>query len=139
MQIQRIQSLYLFIAAILTCVIGLMTYSNLAPGHEPYSDGFFFNNIGLLILNAISTILLIVSIFMFKKLKRQILTTKINFILVLLSILLSVTLLYNVNIKPTLTVVCEIAMLVVADIFIVLALRAIDKDRKRLAAADRIR
>lgn len=154
--IQRIQTVYLLIAAILTgmlsllplahgitadttlCSVSIWGFTAPAPTPDSYSGSWL--NLAAGFVSIITAILAIVTIFLYKK---RILQKKLCHILLVLLILLSVTLVaYLVQTSALfegfkLSVIC--AFPIFAFIMIILARKGIIHDEKLVRSLDRIR
>lgn len=134
MQIQRIQNLYLaisFIAAIVS-----LNFNWLTAG-----DAFVTirNNIPLLILTLLATIMPMLGICLFKNLKRQKLVARLSGLFVLITLAYVIALSWfgpASDAKVCLLAPCSLALSGLLDL---LAVRAIIHDEKLLKSADRLR
>lgn len=136
--IQRIQSVYLAIAftasGLLPFLFPLYTLSN---QNEPT---FFINNLAYILLFVFSATLSIVSLFSFKKRKKQFVINRLNIILNF--ILLGLFIYLSLNLSGDVTVSEKgIGMILplVSIVFLSLANRAIKKDEDLVKSADRLR
>jgi membrane-associated HD superfamily phosphohydrolase len=137
MVIQRLQSLLLLIATILvgiTCFLPLATVgdccntANICLTSAP----------ALLVLNIATAVLLLITIFLFKNLRQQMMVAKIDAVLIVVSIISSV--LTQHFMAPTACPNwCSIALSAVAFVCTVLAHRYMGKDKKLLSSYDRLR
>ncbi|MEN8811068.1 MAG: DUF4293 domain-containing protein [Flavobacteriales bacterium] len=150
--IQRIQSIYLTVAAIamaLTLVFPFATYSIVTGNFVYDSFGFvgakdlsFF--LPVIFPIVISILLSLVSIFSFKKRKRQLLFNKLNFLVIMISI---VFVFVNFNqIESTFSLLPEnmnygigFFFPIIAFVAIIMANRSINQDEKLIKSMDRIR
>lgn len=154
--IQRIQTVYLLIAAILTgmlsllplahgitadttlCSVSIWGFTAPAPTPDSYSGSWL--NLAAGFVSIITALLAIVTIFLYKK---RILQKKLCHILLVLLILLCVTLVaYLVQTSALfegfkLSVIC--AFPIIAFIMIILARKGIIHDEKLVRSLDRIR
>ncbi len=135
--IQRIQSIYLFIAFIITGVLPFVFHLwKLETGQTFY----FMSNTIYTILFGLSTSLSLLSILSFKKRQNQFVMNRLNMILNL--ILLGLFVYRTLNVSGE-TVVSEkgIGMFlpIVAIFLLVLANRAIKKDEDLVKSVDRLR
>ncbi|WP_300567216.1 DUF4293 family protein [Flavobacterium sp.] len=135
--IQRIQSIYLFIAFIMTGVLPFVFHLwKLETGQTFY----FMSNTIYTILFGLSTSLSLLSILSFKKRQNQFVMNRLNMILNL--ILLGLFVYRTLNVSGE-TVVSEkgIGMFlpIVAIFLLVLANRAIKKDEDLVKSVDRLR
>lgn len=135
--IQRIQTLYLFIVAILTGVMPIWFYLwKDAEGNEVFARNDWYISIALYS----STFLAIVAIALFKNRKNQFVVNRLNIILELF--LLGFFVYRSLNLSGE-TLVSEkgIGMLlpVISIVFLVIANKAIKKDEDLVKSVDRLR
>ncbi len=143
--IQRIQSVYLLLAAIVMGVFMFMPTVNFTANGAQHVlgaitgvNGIDTPNYVLLVSEILFIVCTIFTIFQFKNLKRQKLLCKIN--AALAGAALGSTLASWLTYKSGgATISLWIILLVVATIFLALALHGIRKDIKLLAEADRLR
>jgi len=136
--IQRIQTIYLFIAFIITGVLPfIFPLWTLADG----KSYFFMQNQFYAILFGLSTTLSVVSILSYKKRQNQFVLGRLNIILNL--ILLGLFLYHSLNLSGETPVVSEkgIGMFlpIIAIAALVLANKAIKKDEDLVKSVDRLR
>lgn len=141
MVIQRIQSLYLLIALVLTAIFCATPFAQIPADFSPES----FSPVGvkdfpvLLVLNLAIAVLLLLSIFMFKNLKAQITATMACIVLLCASIVSCAFVVYAGVPGAAFIWTGGVILLVVAAIFALLALRGIKHDRNLLSSYDRLR
>lgn len=136
--IQRIQTIYLFLALVVTGVLpfvfGLWTLDNKVVY-------YFMQNQLYLVLFALSTVLSAVSIVSYKKRQNQFVMGRLNIILNL--ILLGLFVYRSLNLSGETPAVSEkgIGMFlpIVAIVLLVLANKAIKKDEELVKSVDRLR
>lgn len=134
MQIQRLQNLYLLIA-FLAAICSLNYPWLIVPGGTIGIQ----NNIPLLILGLLATILPLLGICLFKNLKRQKLVARLAALFAIVAVGYTYTLdLINIENGANLALLAPAAMFVGA-LFDLFAASAISHDQKLLKAADRIR
>lgn len=143
--IQRIQSIYLFLAAL--CMLGFIFMPTIVytAGAAPHIEGAIsgVNDIDtpyyiFLVLEILIALLAFATIFKYKDLKQQARLCKINILLcfALIGTILGVWLTRKSDgATPTLWV----ALAFLAVIFLFLALKGINKDRNLLAESNRLR
>jgi hypothetical protein len=136
--IQRIQTLYLFLAFVVTGILPfLFPLWNMSDGKEY----FFVQNQFYIILLGSSTTLSVVSLVSYKKRQNQFVIGRLNMILNL--ILLGLFVYRSLNISGETALVSEkgIGMFlpIVAIVLLVLANKAIKKDEDLVKSADRLR
>jgi hypothetical protein len=136
--IQRIQTLYLFLAFVVTGILPfLFPLWNMSDGKEY----FFMQNQFYIILLGLSTTLSLVSLVSYKKRQNQFVMGRLNMILNL--ILLGLFVYRSLNISGETVLVSEkgIGMFlpIVAIVLLVLANKAIKKDEDLVKSADRLR
>ncbi|MEO1518496.1 MAG: DUF4293 domain-containing protein [Bacteroidota bacterium] len=146
--IQRIQSVFLLLAAVSAFCLFAFPFastSQVVGNSANFSDGMFNlnDNIGLLILFAAAGLLALVSIFLFKDRKRQLLVGRFAIIANVIGLILALALYYNdsdtigenVAINDELGLYMPLAFL----LFALLAQRFISKDEKLVRSMDRLR
>lgn len=139
-QIQRIQSIYLLIAAIASSALFVLPFATAPIQQEGmFVDGDFDINdhIALIVLTTVVTILSFVTVFLYNNRILQINIGKVNVILVLILIGLVGYLFSTFSIVPSLGV--GLIIPIVVFIFILLANKNIKKDEKLVRSADRLR
>lgn len=141
MVIQRIQSVYLLIAGVLMAlvcfIVPVASVSSVEDGAS--ASIYIFNLLPLLILNLITAVLLLISIFLFKNLKLQMSVVKVGIVLVICSAVIEAVVLYSQVADMVINWVGSALMLLFALIFSVLGLRAIKSDYKLLTSYNRLR
>lgn len=154
--IQRIQSLYLFVAAVATGLIFLFPLGETIDQDAIYQLGVFglekiaegqttilFSTIALVILTGLSGALSLATIFMFKNRKLQVKLTQVG---MLLSALLVAAIFYYVNEASSeigagamMHYQLGIVMPIISLVFLILAVRSIKQDEELVRSADRLR
>ncbi len=136
--IQRMQSLYLLVAAALMGVFCISDWGviNAEEGisHIVPSDYPVFLTINILI-----AVLLLLAIFMFRNTRRQKTVTLVSMLLMVASGVTGGFIIYSGNEGATLEWTGGVIMLVGALVFAICALRGIRHDEKLLRDSDRIR
>jgi len=136
--LQRIQTIYLLIALIITGVLPFIFPLWTLDGDKEF---YFMFNMIYVSLFALSTTLSLVSIFAYKKRQHQFVLGRLNIILNL--ILLGLFVYRSLNLSGETPVVSEkgIGMFlpIVAIVFLVLANKAIKKDEDLVKSVDRLR
>lgn len=138
MVLQRLQSLYLLIAAILMVVFTFSTYATITNGQQEYIIGALATgNVGstapnyvLCILNALTAVLALITIFKFKNLKLQL---KLCSICIMLSVVIAIAiaiLAYMALENGELQILLSNLMLAFALVFFILARRGVAHDKK---------
>ena len=138
--IQRIQSIYLLVAAIALAVLFALPFATCTPtadGPLAAGDLDIQDNVGLLGLVIAIAALNIVTIFLFNNRKLQMTLTKTSIILIL--VLLAGVAYFIFTAAATLGVGLGIFTPVIGIVVLFLANRAIDKDEKLVKSSDRIR
>ena len=138
MQIQRIQTLFLLIAAILTGAFCFLPYATIDVDGE-IKKLFVSDVLVLMIFNLTITALLVITIFLYRNIRFQMKIAKIDIALVVGSVITTLVYIYVGNARPVPAFCGGAIMLAIAEAFIVAAYRKMDKDRKLLASVDRIR
>ena len=146
--IQRIQSIFLFLAA--ACAFGLFALpfastSATVSASQIFADSIFNleDNIGLLVLFGLAGLLAFVSIFLFKNRKTQLLLGRIAIVANIIGLIMAIILYYNdsdtiandVAINDEMGLYLPFAFL----IFGLLAQRFITKDENLVKSMDRLR
>lgn len=146
--IQRIQSVFLLLTALLMggtflCPLVGITDGNTSLNFHSYGIGPDFPTWGVLSFAALSALLALVNIFLYKKRKLQV---NIGYITALLIIVYYVTAMVYMNAflariegEYTINVQFGIILPVIALIFDLLAISRIKKDEKLVKSLDRIR
>lgn len=140
MVIQRWQSLLLLIAVVLMAVFCCTPWaSQAAEGVAEATPVFVSDAPVLLILNIVIAVLLFLSIFMFKNLKRQMTVTLLSIILICTSMVTCGIMLYTAYPGAGLIWTGGVLLLLVALVCAVFAYRFMKKDHKLLTSYDRLR
>ena len=139
--LQRIQTIYLFIAFIATGVLPFVFPLWTTQNGEHY---YFIKNLAYVALFGFSTTLSVISILTFKKRKKQFVMGRLNIILNL--ILLGLFIYQSLNLsgeKDTALVFSEkgigMVLPIVSIVFLSLANKAIKKDEDLVKSVDRLR
>ncbi|MFK7795822.1 MAG: DUF4293 domain-containing protein [Aureispira sp.] len=139
-QIQRIQSIYLLIAAVAGSALFGFPFAT-APAQQEgmLVDGAFDINdhIGLIVLTVLVIFLSVVTIFLYNNRVLQMNLGKLNIVLLLGLVGLAGYLFFTLQVATSLGVGLVAPALVL--IFVVLANRNIQKDEKLVRSADRLR
>ena len=137
MIIQRIQTLMLLIAAILTAVFCFTPYGKSV---DAATTAIFVKDAPvLLILNILIVVLLLITIFMYKNLRLQMRMTILSVVLLCASVVTSLFTLSKAYNNATPVLPGGIGLLLLAAIFALLAYRGTRHDHKLLRSADRLR
>lgn len=146
MVLQRIQSVWLLVAAVCTllfCFLPVAALSLNATDASPDSATLvqLSDNWVLLTVGIVTTLLVIVNIFSFKDTRRQKLMTIVGIILMAVLGCCAAFMVYNVSssINAEIEWLGSMLLLLGAIIFSILAYRGIVHDEKLLRAADRLR
>ena len=140
MVIQRWQSLLLLIAVALMCVFCCTPWAMRAvEGIEEATPVFNSEAPVLLVLNIVIAVLLFLSIFMFKNLKRQMKVTVLSIILICASIVTCGITLYTAYPGATLVWTGGVLLLLVALVCALCAYRLMEKDHRLLNSYNRLR
>lgn len=135
--LQRIQTIYLFVAFIASGILPFVFPLWTIESGENY---YFVSNLAYVALFGLSTTLSIVSIFTYKKRKKQFVMGRLNIILNL--ILLGLFVYQSLNVSGE-TIVSEkgigIFLPIVSIVFLSLANKAIKKDEDLVKSVDRLR
>ena len=145
MQIQRIQSVYLFLAAIVMAVftflpvIGLTTAKGVETLGALEVCGITTPMLLLLCLDVLIVVLLFITLFKFRNLSFQMILCKVN-ILLIVSLLLSLAITAFMDREQAEVSICwTIALPFVAMALVMLAHKGISHDKKLLSSSDRLR
>jgi peptidoglycan/LPS O-acetylase OafA/YrhL len=140
MVIQRWQSVFLLVGAIVMAIFPFWPMATVATDTQTLSviptDYPVYT-----VLNLLTAVLMLVAIFLFKNLKRQLTATLVAMVLVIASAVCYGILLYGpAAIQGTVAPnYCSVGMLIVAFVMTVLARRGIRRDRHTLSSYDRLR
>ena len=138
MQIQRLQSLYLLIAAIFTGVFCVLPFASYTVGDVTEKMAVCDTPV-LFIFNITITVLLLITIFMYKNLKQQMKMAVVDIALIIGSIITTLVYIYSGNLNGVGALEGGTIMLVFAESFVVAARSRMKKDYKLLTSADRLR
>lgn len=138
MQIQRIQTLYLLLAAIFTGMFCLFPYATVSVNDGTTTQILVRETPVLLVLNITITILLLITIFMYKNLKQQINMCKVNIALIVGSVITTLLYIYVGHFDTIPAFNGGAILLVPAECFAILALRGMKRDQKLLSSANRL-
>lgn len=140
MVIQRIQSVYLLIAAILmTLVCFVVPVASVVNADGTNSYIYISSLLPLLILNLLTSVILLINIFLYKKLKFQMSVVRVCIVLILCSAAIEAVVLYSQVADVDIKWIGSAVMLICALISSFLALRAINSDHKLLTSYNRLR
>lgn len=139
--IQRIQTIYLFIAFVATGILPFVFPLWTTEAGEQY---FFVNNLAFIALFGFSTTLSIVSILSYKKRKSQFVMGRLNIILNLILLGLFIIRLLNLSGETDKSLIVSekgIGMIlpIISIVFLSLANKAIKKDEDLVKSVDRLR
>ena len=147
MVLQRLQSLYLLIAAIFLGIFTFTTSTTITNGENEFLIGALATgaagktapNFVLCVLNALTAILALITIFKFKNLKLQL---KLCSICILLTIVIAISiaiLTYQALNGGEFHVMLSNIMLGLAVVFFYLARRGVHKDKKTIQSTESLR
>lgn len=134
MQIQRIQTLWLIMAVIIAAISFAFPWIKIEESFIGLCD-----NIPMLILGLLASILPLVSIFLFRNLKRQKTTTQLSGLFALVTFSYTVALSFLGPNKDAKILILGPSLMVLSCIFDYLALKGINRDAKLLRDSDRLR
>ncbi len=141
MVIQRWQTVFLFVAAVFMALFTFMPYATTTID-DVVIKLFPTDSIVYMIVNILTIVIAIISIFMYRDLQKQVRIVKLVILLIVCSAVTGALLLFGPN-APSNGVELHMAgglpFLIGSLIFSILALRGIRKDQKILASHDRIR
>lgn len=159
--IQRIQTVYLLLALAASVLLFILPVYSLLPavgtpnagdiyefslsGVNVIKEGassFFTRYPALLLINGVISLLIVATIFQFKKRKRQI--QFIRFILLCSTGLIVLILFYTDQLRtiasaPDFSINWPVSLLLLLPVFLYLASRAVKKDEELVRSADRLR
>lgn len=138
MVIQRWQTLLLLLAIALMCVFTFTPYARVVTIPDQPVDVFAKDTPVILVINAVIAALLVLSIFMFKNLKRQMTITILSALLICVSLTVSLILIYNTE-GAGIIWTGGVMLLGVALLAALWAYRLMKKDLKLLRSYDRLR
>lgn len=145
MQIQRIQSVYLFLAAIILAVftflpvVGLQTAKGVQTLGALEVCGVTTPMLLFLCLDVLLVVLLLITLFKYRSLSFQMILCKVN-ILLIASLLLSIAITaFMHREQAAVSFSWTIALPFVAMVLVILAHRGISHDKKLLTSSDRLR
>lgn len=138
MVIQRIQTLMLLIAAILMAIFCCTGFATVGAA-DAARTVLVADAPVLLTLNILIAVLLVISIFLYRDLRRQMRVTLLILLLICASMVTSGFIIYAGIPGAEPILLGGVSLLLLALIFALLAYRAMGRDRHLLAAADRLR
>ena len=138
MVIQRIQTLMLLIAAILMAIFCCTGFATVKAA-DAARTVLVADAPVLLTLNILIAVLLVISIFLYRDLRRQMRVTLLILLLICASMVTSGFIIYAGIPGAEPILLGGVSLLLLALIFALLAYRAMGRDRRLLAAADRLR
>ncbi|MDE6301949.1 MAG: DUF4293 domain-containing protein [Muribaculaceae bacterium] len=142
MQIQRIQTLFLLIAAILTAIFCFVPYAIYTPAEldpDSMTSAMVKDTPALMVLNLVLVALLFFTIFAFRNLKQQMRLTILAIVLICVSMVTTGFIIYGSLPNAVPVLLGGVSLLVIALVFALLAYRGMSRDRKLLASLDRLR
>ena len=146
--IQRIQTVYIFCAAVITALLFVFDFAEIAVNGELYvfnvtgirhGEEVIFDGLPLMGFTGLITLLHVVAIFMYKNRIRQIRMLAFTIILLLGLIGIMFYFLHSGFKSPEVAYQIPITFPLIAAIFDYLAIRAIGKDEALVRSLDRIR
>lgn len=139
MQIQRIQTLYLLVAAVLVGIFCLTPFAHTLADDGSVSHVFVQDTPVLLVVNICIAVLLFLNIFMYKNLRRQMTVTLVSMLL-LAGSAVACGMVVTVGMPDAgLLWTGGIVLLLVALVMVLFAYRGMSRDRRKLASLDRLR
>lgn len=139
MVIQRIQSLMLLVAVILTALFCLTPFAHIPADDGSMTAVFVRDAPVLLTVNILIAVLLFLVIFLYKNLRLQMRMTILSLVLLCASIVTCGFIMFARLPEAEPVLLGGVLLLVLAAAFAVLAYRGMAADRRRLSAADRLR
>lgn len=139
MVIQRWQSVFLFVAAVMMLIfsfspIAVVKVDSTLTNFHPYHDAPVFMVVNLLIAT-----LLIICIFLYKNLRRQMTVTLVSIVLIAVSMVSGAFILFKGQSDAIIELAGADVLLFGAMIMAMFAYRNMRKDKKTLSSYDRIR
>lgn len=137
MVIQRWQSVLLLLAVVMMaifCITPLATYETGEQAAVYVKDAPVLMTVALLV-----AVLLFISIFMYKNLKRQITVTLLSIMLIAVTLVTGIFVVYRACPGAELVIVGGVSLLVIALIFALAAYRFMKSDQRKLRSYDRLR
>lgn len=139
MQIQRIQSLFLLLAVVVMCIFCLTPYAQHVADDGTATSVFMKDTPVLLVVNACIAVLLLLNIFMYNNLRRQMRLTLLSVVL-LAGSAVACGFVVTVGMPGSRLVwTGGVLLLLVALVLVVFAYRGMRSDRRKLASYDRLR
>lgn len=140
MQIQRIQTLMLLIAAVFVALFCFTPFASHIPTENAEVVKIFAKDAPvLLVLNLLIAVLLIIVIFMYKNLRQQMRMTILSMVLICASIVTSGFIIFAGFDNATPVLFGGLLLLIVALVFALLAYRGMSRDSNLLRSMDRLR
>lgn len=140
MQIQRIQTLMLLIAAILVGIFCFCPFATLPATETAEAASVYTHDAPVLLtLNILIAVLLVIVIFMYKNLRMQMRMTVLSMLLICASIVTSAFIMFAGLEGATPILFGGVLLLVLALVFAILAYRGMSHDNKLLRSMDRLR
>jgi len=139
MQIQRIQTLFLLLAAILTCIFCVTPYAQIVSADGSATGIYAKDTPVLLVVDACIAVLLLLNIFMYKNLRRQMSLTLVAAFLLAGAIASAILIVAAGMEGASLIWTGGVAFLVLSIALTVCAYRFMLRDKRKLASYDRLR
>ncbi len=139
MVIQRIQSLFLLIAAVLMALVCFLVPVAQVDAEGAVLTKYIYDMPPVLVLNLLTAVLLFIAIFLYHNLNLQIKVTRISIVMILISAAVEFVALYSQVGDLQIKWIGSAIMLGCAFILAVLGLRGIISDKKLLSSYDRLR
>lgn len=141
MVIQRIQSLFLLIAAILMAVAAFaVPMAQIDLGEGAIGSLYALHALPLLIIELLTALLLIIAIFLFKNLPFQIKVTRICVVLIVVSAIIEGYTLTPISESIAgISWIWSLLIMAGAFVFALLAIKGMNRDHKLLRSYDRLR
>lgn len=140
MVIQRIQSIYLLVGAVLMALMSFLTPIGSLIGSDGMPTSIYLSDFPtLLILDLLTAVLLFIAIFLFKNLSLQMKVTRISIVLILVTGALIFTVLYSQVADLQIKWIGVTVLLICSFVSSILALNAMGRDKKLLSSYDRLR
>ena len=139
MQIQRIQTLFLLLAAVMTGMFCFFPYANLSVENGVAEKILVSDTPVLMILNLTITVLLLITMFMYRNLKQQMRMALLDALLIIGSIITTLIYIYVGHADTVPAFDGGAILLCLAEAFTFGAYRRMKHDKDLLASADRLR
>ncbi len=130
----------LLIAAVFVAMFCFMPFATVAPAENVEATKLFAKDApAFLVLNIVIAVLLVIVIFMYKDLRRQMRMTILSILLICASVVTCAFIMFGAYDNATPILFGGVVLLVLAMLFALLAYRGMSRDRNLLRSMDRLR